>query len=271
MQKISGEVISQGIIAELKAKPTPDKILAAILVGEDPASVSFLKQKEKIAKELGVDFRLYKLPRELKNDDLREEVRKIVNLGRVGGVVVQLPLPEHLNQHYILNVIPREKDIDVLGERALGAFYNNRNAVLPPAVQVVEEICRREKFVLESKKIAVLGLGTLVGKPVSLWLMNEVNNLYLIRGGGDFSVLNKADLVISGVGLAHIINPETLKPGAAVIDFGYDKKGGELMGDLDTTSDSRLKHLSFYTPVPGGTGPIGVAILFRNFYKLVLG
>src|SRR3990172_9065948 len=100
MRIIDGKQIAQEIIKKLKNQKKPDKILAAILVGNNPQSESFLKQKEKIAKELGIDFRIYKFPQEIKNDDLRKEVLKIALLKRVGGVIVQLPLPEHLNRHY---------------------------------------------------------------------------------------------------------------------------------------------------------------------------
>lgn len=268
MQKVSGQEISEGLIDSLKSKPTPKKILAAVLVGDDHNSISFLKQKEKVAKVLGVDFRIYKFSSDLKNDDLREEVGKISNQGSVGGVIIQLPLPEHINRYYILNVIPREKDVDVLGERAIGAVYAGRNKVLPPAAATVKEICERQGYDLKNKNIVVLGIGIVTGKPVALWLMNESNNLTVIRSGGDLERLKNADLIISGVGKGGLINPKNLKRGASVIDFGYDSKEGKLMGDLDTSSEDNLQHLTFYTPVPHGTGPIAVAQLFKNFYEL---
>ena len=109
---------------ELKAKPAPKKFLGAVLVGDDKSSVSFLKQKEKTAKELGVDFRLYRFPAEIKNDELRNEVGKIAAHKTCGGVIVQLPLPEQLNWYYILNAIPREKDVDVLSERRSVRFMS---------------------------------------------------------------------------------------------------------------------------------------------------
>ena len=140
MQKISGAEIAQKIVNSLESWPKPKKILAAILVGENPASISFLKQKEKIANELDVDFRIYNFPETIKNDKLRQEVGRIASQKPVAGVIVQLPLPKNINPHYVLNAIPREKDVDVLGERALGAFYAGRNPVLPPAVGVVEKI-----------------------------------------------------------------------------------------------------------------------------------
>jgi len=179
----------------------------------------------------------------------------------------------------VLNAVPREKDVDVLGERALGAFYAGRNPVLPPAVGVLGEILRATNFDLQKSIVAVVGLGALVGKPVSMWLMRKVKGLHLLRSVSDFSVLKDADLVISGVGNVGLIKLEMLKPGAGVIDFGYDTKhetqnmehetsgGKKIYGDFDT-SGHMLHAVGFYTPTPGGTGPILVAEVFENFYKL---
>ena len=289
MEKFNGVKIAETIIQKLKNQEKQQKIFAAILVGENPASLSFLKQKEKVAKELGVDFRIYKFPENIKNDDLRKEVGKIALLKKVGGVIVQLPLPEHLNKHYILNVIPREKDVDVLGERALGAFYAGRNPVLPPSVGVVEEILKSYDLNLKSLKVAVVGAGFLIGKPIAIWLMDNpegkpsasygarVKELSVFKNGSDLSELKNFDLVISGVGQAGLIKPEMLKEGAGVIDFGYNMKEirnekgeirNEIYGDFDPSLISHLSSLSFYTPTPNGTGPILVAKIFENFYKL---
>src|SRR3989338_8372646 len=153
---IDGRALAKKIIERLKAEPAPKKIFAAVLVGDDPASLNFLRQKEKTAKELGVDYRLYNFSAELKNNELRRKVGELALSKSVGGIIVQLPLPEHINKHYILNVIPREKDIDVLGERALGAFYAGRNSVLPPAVDVVQEIIRNLEFEIRNYRVAVV-------------------------------------------------------------------------------------------------------------------
>ena len=274
MLKISGNEIAKKIINNLKAGIKPEKIFAAILIGEDPVSLNFLKQKEKVAKELGVDFRIYKFPNPpaggIKNDDLRKEIGKIALLKRVGGVIVQLPLPERINRHYILNVIPAEKDIDVLGERALGAFYTGRNPVLPPAVGVVDDILATRNLQLTTLKVAVVGLGFLVGKPIASWLMGRTAEIYLLGRGSDFSILKNADLIISGVGKAGIIKPEMLKENAGIIDFGYSiDENGKICGDFDTQLPiTNYQSLRFHTPTPGGTGPILIAKIFENFYKL---
>jgi methylenetetrahydrofolate dehydrogenase (NADP+)/methenyltetrahydrofolate cyclohydrolase len=294
MREISGTEIAKKIIDELKSKPKPEKILAAVLVGKDHASASFLKQKEKAAKELGidphtkrgvapsaqennsprygvgVDFRIYKFPEDIKNDDLRQEVNKIALLKKVGGVIVQLPLPAHLNPQYILNVIPREKDVDVLGERALGAFYTGRNPVLPPSVGVVIEIIENCKLKIENLYVAVVGLGFLIGKPIATWLMGKTKEIYLLDEGSDFEILKQADLVISGVGKANLFSAENLGENAIVIDFGYNVSSGKISGDFNPSNEANKLKAITYTPTPNGTGPILVAKLFENFYKLNL-
>ncbi len=293
---VNGKEIAQKIIDNLKQKSEPKKIFAAILVGENPISLNFLKQKEKVAKELGIDFRIYKFPETIKNDDLRKEVGKIALLKKVGGVIVQLPLPEHLNKHYIINAIPREKDVDVLSERSLGAFYNERNPILPPSVETVIEILKKQTILFENNvskteqlndqdhfflkikplTIAVIGAGFLIGKPIAVWLMNKVKKITIFEKGSNLSELKEYDLIISGVGKARIIKPEMLKKDSGIIDFGYSigksqsaNRKSLIYGDFDierlAISDLRL---AFYTPTPNGTGPILVAKIFENFYKL---
>lgn len=269
MQKISGKEISQSLIKKLKTKKPPTKFMAAILVGNDPTSLSFLRQKEKVAKELAVDFRLYKLKDGITNDELRKEVGRISKLSKVGGVIIQLPLPPNVNKYYVSNAIPREKDTDVLGERALGAFYNDRNEILPPAVGAVEEILKTTNYKLKDKKVAVIGLGKLVGKPISVWLIHKCAELYLLDKESDLKVLGDVDLIISGVGKAGIVDSKMLKKNAAVIDFGYYySPDGKLSGDFTPPTAKESEKISFYTPTPGGTGPILVAKLFENFYSL---
>lgn len=268
--RIDGHAVAGEILEKLKKLPKPEKIFAAILIGEDSRSISFLRQKEQAAKELGIDFRLYNLRAELGNDGLRQEVRRLVEKKPVGGAVLQLPLPKGLNPHYILNAIPRKKDVDVLTERALGAFYNDRNPVLPPAVATVKAILEKVNFNLGEAKVGVVGLGKLVGKPVGLWLTGKCKELHLLGKNSDLQILATCDVAILGVGKAGVVRADMLKSGAGVIDFGYYYfPDGEVSGDFDPTllaiSNS---HLAFYTPTPGGTGPILVAELFRNFYTL---
>jgi methylenetetrahydrofolate dehydrogenase (NADP+)/methenyltetrahydrofolate cyclohydrolase len=268
---IDGKEIAGKVLARLRALPKPEKFMAAVLVGNDKSSISFLAQKEKTAKLLGLDFRLYTFPGSTKNDELREAVGKIAMHKTCGGVIVQLPLPAHINRHYILNAIPQEKDVDVLSERAIGAFYSDRSKVVPPAVGVVEEVLKSldgQIPPLQRQAVAVVGLGLLVGRPIATWIMHRAKETMLIHSGSDFALLAKADLVIAGVGSRGLINASMIKPGAGIIDFGYDQG----KGDFDPAQKGLPYDVgvmpSFYTPTPGGTGPILVAKLFENFYQL---
>ena len=283
MQIIDGKALASDVLGRLKQKPVPKKFLAAVLAGDDKSSVSFLKQKERTAQELGVDFRLYRFPETVKNDELRGEVGKIAAHKTCAGVIVQLPLPEHLNWYYILNAIPKEKDVDVLSERALGAFYAGRGRILPPAVGTIEEILSTFHIELSTRPVAVVGLGLLVGRPIANWIMRRAKETILLRSVSDLGLLKHADVVITGVGKAGLVTPEMLKDGAAVIDFGYGTLDGKYSGDLDTRplqiENSKLPpggraspllsgKIGWYTPTPGGTGPLLVAKLFENFYEL---
>lgn len=275
--EIDGKKIASEILSGLKQKPKPKKFLAAFLVGEDSASVSFLKKKETTAKELGIDFRLYRFPNEITSDALRREVGKMAEHKTCGGAIVQLSLPKHINAQYILNAIPREKDIDVLGERALGAFYADRNPVLPPAVGAVEKILQVTSCELQVSKVAVVGRGLLVGRPIALWLISRVAELAIFTSKTEEleKKLTTFNVVISGVGKAGLIRPEYLKEDAVVIDFGYDEVDGKIQGDfgfgqkpVTNTQHPTINCEISYTPTPGGTGPILVAKLFENFFTL---
>jgi methylenetetrahydrofolate dehydrogenase (NADP+)/methenyltetrahydrofolate cyclohydrolase len=270
---IEGQKIAKEIIEKLKKLPKPEKFLGVFVVGSDKITENFVNKKKTIAEELKIDFRVYHLPETIKNDDLRKEILKTSKHKTCGGVIVQLPLPNHINKNYVLNVIPREKDIDVLGERALGAFYNNRNPITPPAVGVVEEIIKNLKLDTRNLKIAVIGRGSLVGRPIALWLMDKVTELSVFNKQTKNlkEKLKNFDIVISGVGQANLFGPDDLKENAGVIDFGYSlDENGKLKGDFNSQLPAiNYQSLAFYTKTPGGTGPILIAKLFENFYKLL--
>ena len=259
---IDGKKIAEDIIGRLKKKGAPAKFMAAFLVGGDPASVSFLKRKEKMAKELGVDFRLYGFPGNMSQDDLRNEILKFAADENCGGIIVQLPLPSGINRDAVLAAVPAEKDVDTL----------RGNLVLPPAAGVVDEILKATSCKIQDKRAAVVGLGFLVGRPISEWLKGKCAELDCLDMGSDLNSptgeLKQADLVILGTGQAGLIKPEMLKDGALVIDFGYGMKDGKISGDLDVLKIENCKLKIDYTPTPGGTGPILVAKLFENFYNL---
>ncbi len=272
MIKIDGKKISQEILDKLKNEPKIKKFMAVFLVGSDLASENFVKKKESIAKELGVDFRVYRLDEKLTGDKLKEKMRPIISSKLCGGVVLQLPLPSGVNSSYVLNSIPPEKDPDVLSERSLGSFYNHRSKIVPPSAGTVESILVNLDISVSSlKSVAVVGQGTLIGKPITNWFLGKIPKIIALDKGDDFSILKEVDLVILGTGQSGLFKAQMFKEGAGVIDFGYGKNiEGKLMGDFDGKSIAFVgdDYLDFYTPTPGGTGPILIARLFENFYQL---
>lgn len=272
---IDGKEIAKKIIDELKSKKGEwqDKFLGALLVGDDPASVNFLNQKKKAAEELGISFRLNRAPGKVTTDDLRAEIGMLSRPKNCGGFIVQLPIPEGINRHYVLNAIPKEKDVDCLSEQALGAFYTGRGKVAPPAVEALNEILewrtKNGEFPnLRDLKVVLIGAGFLIGKPLGFWLQNRVGELTVLDNTvKDVHVkLSDADVVVSGTGVPKLFSAVDLKLGALVVDFGYGREGDKISGDFDVSGSDDKK--IFYTPTPGGTGPVLVAKLFENFWKL---
>ena len=286
---IDGKRIAGEMLERLAHEPRPRVFLVAILVGQDPSSVSFVRQKGQTARALGVDFRVHKMGSSSHTDGVASAVRAYVADPACGGIVVQLPLPPQVSRAMILSEIPLEKDVDVIGNQAVRAFQNEFARVLPPAVGVVEKILTTYNMQRITMHAAVLGAnGFLVGQPVARWLEGKVANLVRIDIGDDHSPIAHADLVVSCTGQPGILKPDQLKDSAVVIDFGYGSKrrnneirdmndgvepaGRDICGDLDTSSDIHTSYLAAhgitYTPTPGGTGPILVAQLFENFYTL---
>ncbi|HUC02208.1 MAG TPA: bifunctional 5,10-methylenetetrahydrofolate dehydrogenase/5,10-methenyltetrahydrofolate cyclohydrolase [Candidatus Paceibacterota bacterium] len=266
---IDGTTIAKDIIERLRALPKAGKFFGAALVGDDAASLNFLKQKERVARELGIEFRLHQLPSTITTDALRGEIGRLAAPKTCGGFIVQLPLPDEINRYYVLNAIPKEKDVDCLSEAALGAFYTGRGMIAPPSVAAVEEILKGDRRDLRELKAVVVGAGFLIGKPVAFWLQNRVAELVVldadvrdVRGK-----LGDADIVVCGAGHANLFAAANVKAGALVIDFGFNQTAaGKIAGDFDPAgADKKGVH---YTKTPGGTGPVLVAKLFENFCTL---
>lgn len=268
MPRIEGKKIGEEILTRLKTLPCPQGFFAAILVGDDPSSLNFLGQKAKVAEFLGLDFRLFRLSADTSTDALRKEIARYAEPRTCAGCIVQLPLPEGVNRHYALNAIPKWKDPDLLSESALGAFYSGRHPIVPPAVAVAREIIGRQGLDPRSLKVAMIGKGFLIGRPIGFWLQDKVSELTIFDSTSENirERLRDADIVIGGAGVAGLFSASHLKPGALVLDFGWNQKDGKLVGDFDP--EGAEEKGIFYTPTPGGTGPILVAKLFENYYRL---
>lgn len=265
---IDGKEIAKNILNELKqkiGKSGKKFCLAAVLVGESPDLKKFIELKKKAAREIGVEFKVYEFPGNITNNKLREELNRISKVKTTHGVIIELPLPNHLNTQYLLNTILEEKDVDVLSQRSQGSFFTGKSKILPPAVEAVKQIFEEYKIEPKGKTAAVFGYGLLVGKFVSHWLVIQGATVSIItehtKEPGKFS--KEADIIISGVGKTGLITENMVKEGATVIDFGKPSKGGSDV-DFETVS----KKAGLITPSIGGVGPIVVAAVLKNLVEL---
>lgn len=265
---IDGRKIAEEIKHELKEKlARRGLVLAVILVGDDPASRKFVERKIKFGEAVGVEVRLFEYEENITETDLAGEVEKLANDNGTAGIVIQLPLPRQINTSKILNLIPASKDVDALSENA---------SVLAPVVGAVKEILERSGVDLAGKRVLVIGQGKLVGRPVAIWLAQEGYEVETadINTKNLAELTKKADVIISGAGRPGLIKPEMLarptrgglKDGVVLIDAGTSEQSGKLAGDADPACAEKC---SLFTPVPGGVGPITVAMIFKNLLQLV--
>lgn len=276
---IDGKKIAEEMLAELAEemkvlRQTKDKPprLAAVMVAvpiRNEADAGwhqisngvkkFLELKKKAAEKVGIDFRIYEFPANITTQKLHKEVADIAKAGVNHGVLVELPLPLHINTQYIINAVPQEKDVDVLSEKSQGAFLADRSLILPPAVEAVKIIFEKYDINPKGKNCAVFGYGLLVGKPIGHWLASQ---------GATVSIINEftsnpaelschADIIVAGTGQEDLITKDMIKEGSVIIDFAKDV-------DFDEVS----KKASWITPVPGGVGPIVIAAVLKNLLTL---
>ena len=273
---IDGRKLAEEIKAELKAEVLGlnKKIrLAVVKVGGDKVTEKFLGEKKKFGSAVGIDVRIYELPENISTNQLREKLAEIVHIKENTGVIIQLPLPKQINTQYILDGVIPEKDPDMLSSKSIGLFVSGRNKILPPVVGAIKYIFDKNNVEVKGKKVTVIGAGRLVGKPVATWLMNQSAAVTVIdKNTKDISKFTKdADIIISGVGKPNLITPDMVKDGVVAIDCGTStgssdaKSERALLGDFDPKVAEKA---SLFTPVPGGVGPLTVAMLFKNLVEL---
>lgn len=268
---LDGKKLAQKILDGLKNEVAgfSQKLrLAVAVVGNDPVTKKFIEQKKKTAGEIGIDVRIFPFEENVTTNELRKRIAEIVHEKKNTGVIVQLPLPAHINIQYILNSVTPEKDADMLSSRSLGNFVVGKTVISPPLVEAAKTFFSEYEIDYHQKYIVVVGAGKLVGKPMALWLLNEDVTFSVLRSSTpDISKFTKeADIIITGVGMPALIRGDMVKQGVVIIDAGTSESGGKLVGDVDF--ESVFSKVSFITPVPGGMGPLGVAMLFKNLVAL---
>lgn len=271
MKILNGKKLSEEILNKIKIKIRKNRLnlkLAIVLVGKDASSLNFIKQKERVCKRLGIGFKLYNYQKNVVSKKLAEEVRNISADNSVSGVVIQLPLPKGINTDDILNSVPSKKDPDVLSKNSSAKFYSGDFSLMLPTIAGIAKFFDKYKIKIEGKNAVVVGNGRLVGKPAVLWLKAKKAKVVILNSKikkiSDY--VKKADILICGTGKAGLINGLMVKNGVVVIDAGSNIKKGKIFGDVDFKSVS--KKASYITPVPGGVGPMTVAMLMENLVKL---
>jgi methylenetetrahydrofolate dehydrogenase (NADP+)/methenyltetrahydrofolate cyclohydrolase len=268
---LDGKKLGEKILGELKteiAGLNKKLRLAVVVVGKDSVVEKFVNQKRKAAEFLGIDFKIYPFAEGVTTNELRKRVGEIVHEKRNTGVIIQLPLPKHLNVQYILNAIVPEKDVDVLSTKAIGNFVVGKSEVTPPVAGAVKALLGEYKIDFHGKSVVIVGAGSLVGKPTCLWFLNEKVGFSLVESDtlSPEEIIKKADVLITGIGKPKFIKGDWIKKGAVIIDAGTSESGGKLSGDVDFESASQ--RAGFITPVPGGVGPVTVAMVYRNLVIL---
>ena len=283
MSKIlDGKLLSKQIKDELKfqvdnliksGKKAPH--LAAIIVGNDGASLTYVSSKVKSCKKIGYNSSLIKLDEKISEQKLINEINKLNQNSDVDGFIVQLPLPNHINEEKILNQIKPSKDVDGFHPSNFGKMALGLETFIPATPYGIMEIFSRYKISLEGKIVVVLGRSNIVGKPISILMSNKGNpgNATVIlthsKTNNLVNLTKQADVIISALGIPNFLKSEMIKKNCIVIDVGITRvknplkpKGYEIVGDVDF--DNVIKKSSYITPVPGGVGPMTIAMLLKN-------
>lgn len=268
--QVRGEVAEK--VSALKAKGiTP--CLAVILVGENPASVSYVTGKQKALAEVGMADRSLHLPESTTEEELLKIIDELNKDTAVHGILVQLPLPEHINEEKVLLAIDPEKDVDGFHPMNVGNLVIGKKAFLPCTPHGIIVLLEKMGIETSGKHAVVIGRSNIVGKPVSLLLARKETNCTVTichTGTKNMAEMTRqADILIAATGRPHTVTKDMVKPGAVVIDVGVNripddtkKSGFRLTGDCDYAD--LLETASFITPVPGGVGPMTIAMLMFN-------
>lgn len=271
---IDGKAIAKDIRAELKeeidslkaAGTTPG--LAVVIVGEDPASHTYVNSKEKSSKEIGIYSEVHRFPADLTEEALLQKVNELNNDQNIHGILVQLPLPKHISEDKVIDAIAPEKDVDGFHPVNVGKMVIGKDTFYSCTPYGIMKILEKENISLEGKHVVVIGRSNIVGKPAALLsLMNNATVTICHSRTKDLpAIARQADVVIAAVGIPNYVTADHLKPGAVVIDVGINRlESGKLCGDVDFNSAKEVA--GYITPVPGGVGPMTITMLLYNTVK----
>ena len=271
MTLIDGKQTAQAVRAELKEeaaqffKEAGRRVaLAVILVGDDQASAVYVRNKVKACEEVGIASFSYSLPAQTKQEELLSLIEDLAHDDKIDGILVQLPLPRHIDEQTVLASIPDEKDVDGFGLENIGRLAFGEKGVVACTPLGIMELLKRYRISVAGKRAVVVGRSRIVGRPMALLLLNADATVTVCHSKTKDLKAEclQADLLIAAIGKEKFITADMVKEGAVVIDVGINRGENGLCGDVDF--ENVKKKASFITPVPGGVGPMTIAMLLKN-------
>lgn len=268
---IDGKKISKEIKDELKEKVARLKAegktaaLAVIQVGEDPASSVYVNNKKKACEYIGIESLSFHLPETISEEELLDKIKELNQDEKVNGILVQLPLPKHIDEDKVIKTIAPEKDVDGFHPQSVGALSIGQKGFVSCTPAGVIQLLKRSGIEIAGKECVVIGRSNIVGKPMALLLLRENGTVTIAHSktANLKEVTKRADILVVAVGKPKMIDSSYVKEGAVVIDVGIHRNAeNKLCGDVDY--DDVIDHVSAITPVPGGVGPMTIAMLMNN-------
>ena len=248
---IDGKQIAERVYADLGFRSLT---LGIVIVGSDAVTDSFVRAKERGAAKVGVTVVREVIPESASTEEALAALQSLAN--KTDGIIVQLPLPSQIDTEKILAAIPPEKDVDGISSDPV---------VRPPVAAAVEEILKQNQVFVSGSNAVVVGSGRLVGKPCAELLLDLDADVTVLQKGDTLESLKEADVIVLGAGNPGMILPEHIKDGVVLIDAGTSESSGKVVGDADPSCAEKC---SLFTPVPGGVGPVAIAMIFKNLFKL---
>ncbi|NQT29361.1 MAG: bifunctional methylenetetrahydrofolate dehydrogenase/methenyltetrahydrofolate cyclohydrolase FolD [Candidatus Saganbacteria bacterium] len=271
-QIINGKARSAAIKEELKQKVAGLKKkgiqikLVVILIGDNPASQTYVSFKEKACKAIGINSEVQRLDKDVREETALNLIKKLNADKNVHGFMIQLPLPKHLNERKLLDSIAPEKDVDGLHTMSMGRLVIGKEpGFVPCTPQGIMDLILSTGIEIKGKRAVVVGRSNIVGKPIAALLMHQHATITIAhsRTQNLGAVCREADILVAAIGRAKMIKADMIKPGAVVIDVGMNRdENGKLCGDVDFSAAEKVA--GYITPVPGGVGPMTIAMLLKN-------
>ncbi|MDE7182151.1 MAG: bifunctional methylenetetrahydrofolate dehydrogenase/methenyltetrahydrofolate cyclohydrolase FolD [Clostridia bacterium] len=275
---IDGKALAENLRSDLKKKISEYKYkygedigLAVVLVGNNPASQVYVRNKIKACEEVGVKSYAYYLPEETSQNELEDLLHSLAEDKNIHGILVQLPLPKHLNAESALKIIPFEKDVDGFSAENVGKLSQNAQCLVACTPNGVMKMLESENISVRGKKAVVIGRSDIVGKPMAMLLLNADATVTVCHSKTQNlkEECLQADILVAAVGKAKFVTADMVKQGAVVIDVGMNRdENGKLCGDVDF--DAVKEKCSYITPVPKGVGPMTITMLMYNTYIAAL-